>query len=66
MNVSSFPFPSRFAVFRGPPPVGSVHFEWINSVTIFDSTECETEADGDYIAATLDGLSAALVDLVMN
>jgi len=51
MNVSSFP--SRFAVFRGPPPTNSVPFEWIDSVMLFDSTECETEADGDYIAATL-------------
>ena len=51
MNVLSFP--SCFAVFRGPLLTESFAFEWINSVMIFDSTECMDEDNGDYIAATL-------------
>jgi hypothetical protein len=51
MNVLSFP--SCFAVFRGPLPAESFAFEWINSVMIFDSTECMDEDNGNYIAATL-------------
>ena len=45
-------FPSRFAVFRGSP-ADSASFEWINSVMIFDSTECEDEDNGNYYAATM-------------
>jgi len=51
MNVLSFP--SCFAVFRGPLLTESFAFEWINSVMIFDSTECMDADNGDYIAATL-------------
>jgi hypothetical protein len=47
----SFPFPRRFAVFRGPS-FPSAGLEWADSLVVFDATPCETVTDGTFYAAT--------------